>query len=290
MKFKVFTIHEIIYKWVAYLSVFIFTVTCIIYFVKSNNKSGDLAFILSVLYALFLFVITVYMTSMSEKIRNLFYIRKGQYEQLLRLSEVSNTLDKTVEYESFSTIDNFLSNIFMFKSFTGRTDNEKIKPYIKQDGFSFTKKYLILEKSFIEQYKNLREDLNDNNSNYVDIHNKEVSSLSCDLKKKVNELDKIMEELKKNNIEINKNAQKNIKRIKRVYGKKLIESLNTENHFFTNFQVIGNQINELKDLIFTYVDVQEIIEEQFDVVTETLRQINLKLESIDENVLEILIE
>ena len=168
MKFRIFTFQEIIYKWLSYSIVFVVTILSIIFYLFSNSNSGkednllntdEITFILSVFYALFLFIVGVYMTSMSNQTQNMFYRRKEQYINLKRLSElysVTKSKDKDL-----------LSFIFMNKGFTGRTD-QNIKPYIKQDGFEFTKRYLQLESSFVEQWGILQKEWNNSINTYIE--------------------------------------------------------------------------------------------------------------------------
>ncbi|XKH52006.1 hypothetical protein LG275_13800 (plasmid) [Chryseomicrobium palamuruense] len=330
MKFRIFTLHEIIYKWVAYLSVVFISIASVVYYVLSNNysakdkpllNSDELTFILSVLYALFLFVITVYLTSMSDRIRNMFNIRKEQYRQLKKLSEVY----KVEGIEERDKDRELLSFLFMCQAFTGRTEKEEMKPYIKQKGFSYTNRYLRLEKSFIEQHSKLQIELNDRINNYINARNLKktvvnvfilerenfftnvdswinnrldldsdqirefhyfVDRLRLDLKKKIKRLKKTEKKLMENNVRISKKAKTNIIRLERVYGEKLIESINAEVNFVSNLQVLENLINELKSKMLTYDDMQEIAEEQFLEVHEYLNNINSKLETMNDNLIE----
>lgn len=327
MKFRIFTFQEIIYKWLSYSTVFVITTVSIVFYLLSNSISGEdknllnsdeVTFILSVLYALFLFIISIYMNSMSNKTQNLFYRRKDQYKYLKRLSDLYSVHD-------FKDKDIF-SFIFMNRGFTGRT-NLKIKPYIKQDGFQFTTKYLQLENSFLEQWSDLQKEWNNSINTYIQsqnlktnvmnvfIHDLEeflndvdswmkdsldltteqsrlfnsfIDRLRSDYKKKFRRFEITKKKMKRIYNKTSKMSKANILRLEKVYGDKLTEILNAENNLLTNLEILENLIKELKDNVPNYDDIQEIAEEHSEKLKEYIYRIDTKLEKVSENVEEIL--
>jgi len=132
------------------------TVASIFIYLKNSNND-KMTFIISIVYALFLFVIGTYMYNMSSKTQNLLYRRKNQYINLKILYSMYSS-------EVFSdNEDRLFSFINMNKGFTGRfkEKGEKVKPYIQQEGFSFKPKYIQLEKLFLDEWGDLRSEWND---------------------------------------------------------------------------------------------------------------------------------
>src|SRR5690625_223026 len=95
-----------------------------------------MTFIISIVYALFLFVIGTYMYNMSSKTQNLLYRRKNQYINLKILYSMYSS-------EVFSdNEDRLFSFINMNKGFTGRfkEKGEKIRHI-------FNKRVLVLNRN-----------------------------------------------------------------------------------------------------------------------------------------------
>lgn len=165
MKFNIFNTWECIYKKIIYLLIVLVSVLSIVwYFNSADIKKSDTAYIISILYALFLFLIGVYNNYMQDKIEEKFFERKNYYLNLLNLKDLFNTID----FENCSDKDIY-SFIIAFKTFTGRTNSLKnTHPYISEQGFRFNNKELILEDDFISMRKMLIEKLNIEISKYID--------------------------------------------------------------------------------------------------------------------------
>ncbi|MED3663034.1 hypothetical protein P4476_14415 [Ureibacillus terrenus] len=316
MKFKVFKLQELIYKKIVYMVVFIITVACIVLYLL-NRTSDEISYILSIFYALFLFIVGLYMNNMSIHTQNMFYKRKGQYRSLKELSEIYKPTTNEKE--------DLFSFILMVQALTGRTSTD-MKSFITFNGFEYTEKYLKLENSFLEQRKELISLLNDEIKNYISSHKlkKKVVNVfvhdmtkffddingwvdeTLDLateektefirfikgfckkhKRKLKKFDKTTHKIRKMIDKTSKKCRNNMAKIEEVYGDLLFESLNEENELSTNFAVLERLIHELKKEVLVETDFEEITGEYFERIQEYLRNIDIKLQSVIEEVEEI---
>jgi hypothetical protein len=317
MKFKIFKLHELIYKKIAYALVFIITVGCIVlYFYKRDSE--EIAFIISLFYALFLFIISVYINDMSTKIQNMFHRRKEQYRSLKELAEIY----KPTSWDK----DDLLSYVIFAQGMTGRIDDGKRPPLIRINGFEYTEKYLKLENSFLALRRDLHALLNDEINKYITTHKliKKVRNLfvhdmtkffadvngwvdehleltaeeKTDFfnfiehlrkvnKKQFKEWDRAIKKIKKMIRKTSEKCHANILRIEEVYGEMLLETLSEENELYTNFNVLENLIKEMKDEALIFSNFEEITGEHFDRLHDYLEVIERKLELIKEEVEEI---
>jgi hypothetical protein len=316
MIFKVFKLRELIYKKVAYTVVFIITVASIVGYLH-NRSSDEIAYILSIFYALFLFIVSLYMNNMSIQTQNMFYKRKEQYRSLKELSGIYKP--KSEEKEDL------LSFIIMVQALTGRTDTD-MKPFIILNGFEYTEKYLKLENLFLELRKDLISLLNDEIKNYIPSHKLKKKVLNVFVhdmtkffddvkiwmegnlditeeeateflnfingfrkgnKRKFRKLDKTTQKIRKMIAKTSEKCRDNMEKIEEVYGDMLFESLNERDNLFSNFAVLERLIHELKNEALLQTDFEEITGEYFERVREYLWNIEQKLESVKEEVEEI---
>lgn len=309
MKFKIFTLHELIYKKIAYALVFIITVCCIVlYFYKRDSE--DIAFIISLFYALFLFIISVYINDMSTKIQNMFHRRKEQYRSLKELAEIYKPTS--------SDKDDLLSYVIFVQGMTGRIDDGK-RPFIRINGFEYTEKYLKLEKSFLVLRRDLQALLNDEINKYIPSHKltkkvrnvyvHDMTKFFADVngwvdehlnltaeektdffnfienlhrvnKKQFKEWDRATSKIKKMIRKTSEKCHGNMLRIEKVYGEILFETLSEENTLYTNFNVLEKLIQEVKDEALIYSNFEEITDEYFERVHDYLEVMDQKLELI----------
>ncbi|MEK4449415.1 MULTISPECIES: hypothetical protein [Paenibacillus] len=179
MKFKVFGFHERLYQWIAFISVVLITTGCVAYYLvlkdysATGNKAAnrfliefqDSSFIIGVVYALFLFIVGLYLSSMSSRVQNLYYHRKEQYINIKRLSEVVS-----VDLMHDVSDDKYVSMIILHRGFTGRLGEKKRRPYIIEDGFKYTSKYLKLEDDLLSLRSKLLELYNLKINKYIDCY------------------------------------------------------------------------------------------------------------------------
>ena len=125
MKFNIFSTWELIYKKIIYILISFISALCICWYLKlPDTQKTDTAYIVSILYALFLFLIQIYDNYMKNKIDEKFHERKDYYLNLKDLKEIFNLIN----YEDCSEEDVY-KLIIDFKVFTRPTDNNR-KPYI----------------------------------------------------------------------------------------------------------------------------------------------------------------
>lgn len=316
MKFKIFTLLELIYTKVAYTLVFIITISCVVlYFYKRDSE--EIAFIISLFYALFLFIISVYINTVSTRVQNTFHRRKEQYRSLKDLAEIYKP--------TFSAADDLLSHIMLAQGMTGRIGNGK-RPFIRINGFEYTEKYLKLEESYLALRSDLHALLNDEINKYIYSHkpkkkvrnvfvhdiNKFIDGVDdwvdkhfdLTVEERTNFCNHVEYQLKVNKKKFNKwysstnkikkmikktseKCHENMLRIERVYGEMLFETLNEENTLYTNFNVLEKLIQEVKDEVLTHLHFLEITDEYYEKVHHYLKVMDRKLESIKEEVEEI---
>lgn len=316
MKFKIFTLSELIYIKIAYALVFIITVGCLVlYFYKRDIE--EIAFIISLFYALFLFIISVYINNKSTKIQNMFHRRKEQYRSLKGLAEI---------YEPTSwDKDDLLSYVIFVQGMTGRIGDGK-RPFIRINGFEYTAKYLKLEKSYLVLRRDLHALLNGEINKYIPSHKltkkvrnvfvHDMTKFFADVngwvdehlnvtveektdffnfidhirrvnKKQLNEGDRATNKIKKMIRKTSEKCHENMLRIEEVYGEMLFETLSEENALYTNFNVLEKLIQEVKDEALVYSNFEEITDEYYERVHHYLEVMDRKLDSIKEEVAEI---
>lgn len=315
MKFKIFTLSELIYRKVVYTFVLFFTIGIIIvYFL--TRAIDESAYVLSIFYALFLFIVSIYMNSKSTQIQNMFYKRIEQYRSLGELSGIYTP--------GIRKNDDLLSFILMVQGLTGRL-NDKGRAIIKFNGFEYTEKYLNLEESYLNQRKALYDLLNGEIKNHIKSHNlkKKVPNVfihypsefienvsgwiddNLDLtedetekfltftkelrvvyKGKFNKLDKTERRINKMIRKISKKCHINRVRIEKLYGDMLFESLARENEFLLNFNVIEKLLRELNNEVIVQSDFAEITED-FARMQQYLSNIEEKLEVVKQDIEDI---
>ncbi|KLU53417.1 hypothetical protein EL84_14070 [Paenibacillus sp. VT-400] len=271
MKFYIFSKHERFYKVIAFSLVFIVTIACIYFYINLNNtlKSNELnilTFVLSLFYALLLFIIGIYLTAMQNKSGNLFYRRKQQYRYLksLRLSYSGKfTLDvdaKTLHH-----------TIIFLQILTGRIDSDKKVP-IPQDGFEFTNKYLKLEKTFLEYRASLDK-----------IDSKKQPDQDTDFKPKKSKYKSVEKKVKNYHLNIVKRVDKNIIKIEKVYGERLTVSLQDEDSLTNNLLILERLLNEVKSSLLDYEDIEQVAQECSNHLKRDVESIILQLVDRVEN-------
>lgn len=325
MNFKVFGFHERLHKLFATISVVSITFGCVAYYLLLKRYNAgkvspenffenfliefqDSSFILSVVYALFLFIVGLYLTSMSTKLQNLYYRRKEQYKNLIRLNEVLSA-EKVTDISD----DKIMSSIIIHQSFTGRNIEKKRKPYILQDGFSYSSKFLELEESILLQRRTIVEIYNLKVNKYIDCYGlskKHLNIFISDLDKFLVEVDNWID----NNLEVAETQRTSFKnylgkviqassrdrrkhkkskvkykkiilkskrkvnglisKIESVYGARLQNDLMFEDNLTFNLFELENIIKALDNKILTYDDLQELFSEQNSELHEVINSIN----------------
>lgn len=315
MKFKVFGFHERLYQWIAFISVVLITIGGVVYYLvlKENSVAGnkdtkgfliefqDSSFIIGVVYALFLFVVGLYLSSMSSKIQNLYYRRKEQYINLKRLSEVVRSDNESV--------DKVESKIIFHRGFTGRLGVKKRRPYIIEDGYKYTSKYLKLEEDLLSLRSKLIEYFNNKINKYIDCYSlkkkhpyvfiHDLDEFILDIENWIDKHLEVTEVQRKvlvdhiqklvnassDNKKYNRNklkfkriyvksarkARRITSRIEKVYGARLHNDIKFEDNLTISLNELERLINGLADKTLSEDDLLELLGDQSN---ELLGEIN----------------
>lgn len=316
IKFNIIGTWEIIYKKIIFILILLISVLSIYWYLTSGEiRKSDTGYIISILYALFLFLIGVYSNHMKNKIDEKFYERKKYYLNLLKLKDVFNNM----KFENYSEKD-ILEAIICFKGFTGRTDNFKnVQPYISQQGFKFSNKELNIEDEFLRSRSILIDELNKRIINYIDKNslskkypytrieqvyfsveewcNKYITSNDKELKDMENYIYKVFLELQKEmdrlQIIMKKVSKKyktyklqvewNIKTIENIYGAKLKYEFSQEDRFINEIRINRELIEEMSRSMCTEDNLLDVTSE----INDSMLSIYNKLETLENNLGEI---
>lgn len=316
MKFKVFKLQELIYKKVAYVIVSIVTMVCI-YLYFFNGADGDIAYILSIVYALILFIVSLYFNNMSILTQNMFLKRKEQYRSL---KELNNLYEHNLKEK-----EDLTKFIFMAQAFTGRISPDK-GGYIKLNGFEYKQKYLKLEENYLKQKRDYIDLITDEINNYVvankiikkvvnvyvhDLENlfenlsdwiekrfeltteeKEafsnfINNCSVRNKLKLKRIEKMERKIIKMINKTHKKSQNNFEKIEEIYGDMLFSSLYEDNVLSSNFAIIEGLIKELKSEVLYTIEFEDSAETHIDLLEKYLSEIDEKLDVIYKEIEEL---
>ncbi|MEK4626559.1 hypothetical protein MKY06_30140 [Priestia sp. FSL P4-0332] len=321
MKFSVFTFQELRYKTIAYLLAFIITIVSIIAYLKlpKGADTSLASYVLSIVYALTLFVVGLYINNMSSKQQNMFLKRKGQYKSLHQLLEF-------YEIKAFKeNEDEMFKYVIFSQSFMKRTKG-KGNSLISFKGYEQTKKYLKIEEDFLSKTKEIHDLLNKELKNYVaakklkmkvkflfvadkaaffndtkkwaeehlELSDEEeaefihfVNNLPNEQKRVFRKMEKLSNRLKNERDKSHKKCKKNIQKIEEIYGDLLFESLEEEKGLNTNFLIIEQLIQELKEELLTESYFESTLESSFDKVEDILNRMDDRLQYVKEEVEDI---
>lgn len=310
MNFNVFSFWEKYYKRIMRIIVILITFGSIfLYFYF--NKDSDIAFIISIVYALILFDIGIYSNYMDNIINNRYFIRKRTYLNLKKLKSVLKSINLSSQNDN-----EILQLIISFKTFTSRGEGmSSVPPYIKEDGFKFNFKKLIIEDKFIDQQTNLTAKLNKELSTYIEetsidqkypyiniksvffnpseLHKKYdylsktdliniqnfISELYIKYKNEINGFKKTMNRIVHLYSKCYKKVNDNIKRIEDTYGNKLHNELSKEDDYNYDISCITTLIDNLSKTVYTYENAQKDIAD----IKNSFISISEKLNNIEAN-------
>jgi len=312
MEFNIIRTWELVYRKIIFILIMVISTLSICwYFTSSNTRKNDTAYIVSILYALFLFLIGIYDNYMKNKINEKFYERKDYYLNLLKLKHLFNTMN----FENYSDKDIF-DSIMLFKWFTGRTGNLKnVQPYILQQGFKFNDTELAIEDIFIENRQKLIGTLNneiiqyiDENSiskkcpypnvdkvyfnakewciEYTNLTDKDLDSmvnyiykLFSKLQKELNEFEIIMQRIIKQYKSYKIKVEWNIKTIEDIYGPKLKYEFLQEDRIINEIRPIRQLIEEIQMNMCSNENLSDSISE----VKEDIQSVYEKIILLENN-------
>lgn len=330
MKFKVFGFFEKLYKWIAFISVVLITVGGVAYYLvlKDNSVAGnkdakgfiiefqDSSFIIGVVYALFLFIVGLYLSSMSSKVQNLYYRRKEQYINLKRMSEVVSV--SRLDDESDDKVE---SKIIFHRGLTGRLGEKKRRPYIIEDGYKYTSKYLKLEDDLLSLRSNLVQFFNLKINKYIDCYSlkkKHLNVFIYDLDKFLLDIDiwiekhlevtevqrkafvdyirKLVVTVSRDNKKHNRNklkfkrtyvksareVRKITSRIEKIYGARLHNDIKFEDNLTMSLNALEDLIKGLENKTLTDEDLLEMLGDQSSELLGEINSIHARLHELQE--------
>lgn len=281
------------YKMVSALMVVFATVSCCIAFLLSN-KDSVASFFISMLYALGLYIVGVFTSTMSERVASSLHKKAQVYINLKRINELLDSFEHHVTLTGTDTIkdeiETLYSNIIFFNSFTGHTNDTSIddNPYIKNLGVIFDEDFLRTQKQFFEMSKSIVTDVNGklqdyikandvktkvpyphfdlkhiSNPNlwcteYVDGDYKDILELIYDIYEQYGQN---FEELRNLMIAINNSLEeykieckKSISQLERMYGQKLKDFLEGEKLHFEDVEYIKRIIEDAENNLALRID------------------------------------
>ena len=170
MKLKVFSFQERHYK--KLVAFFVVLVTAVsVYFsinyTKNNEQSvGFVTFLVSIAYALFLFIVGLYISTIKGKLDNKFFVAKDHYVTISKLNGLfSSPKNEICNYENTRLF------IISHQAFTSRIDGmEEGKAYIKPTCFSNRQIYLKCEFAFLQTYDDFFKKIRNTVSDYTETH------------------------------------------------------------------------------------------------------------------------
>lgn len=289
MFFTIINIWERIYKKIIYFLVIGITIWSAYWYINLEDKTDT--FIVSTLYALFLFVIGIYMNYMQHIIDEKFYDRTDYYFNLKRLKDVFNTMI----FESYSDEDVFEA-IITFKVFTGRTDSIEEKPvYVSELGLKYNYSDIDIENDFIKKRNSIINKLNISildyiNKNSIDkkcpyprinnvqfntnewcnkhcnLNNEELKSMEkyindllSTLRNEMADLGLLMKSIMQKYRLYKKEAEWNIKKIESIYGTRLKYEIYKEDQYFNEIKSIKVLLEQVNNNMCSYNNYEELL-------------------------------
>ena len=213
MKFYIFSKREKIAKPIIYFFVVVLTIVLIHVFFQlddENKTYNTFVFIAPVIYALLLFYVGILLEKENHRVAEKVYERNKYY---LSIERVRNIMNETINKIDWNNADDIQSNVVWFQLLTGRrkeekegiSQNENPSDFLQENGFIYTSEMLEMEKDVLNSVKKDK-----------DVNNEPV----CKLKRFYHKT--------------NKKLERNIVRLKRIYG--------------GEFQHLNNYRDSLSDL------------------------------------------
>lgn len=170
MKIKVFSFQERHYKILASIFIILVTAASVYFFIRNAKTSEQnteiTTFLISIAYALLLFIIGLYISTTKEKLDNKFFVAKDHYVTISRLDALF-----TSRKNEICNYENTRKFIISHQVFTARADGmEEKDAYIKSTCYAYRQAYLKCELSFQQTYDDLLQKIRNAVSNYTETH------------------------------------------------------------------------------------------------------------------------
>lgn len=305
------------YKWVTVIIIFLLSIiTAASYFIM-NDKSDT--FIISMIYALTLFVAGIFINYMANKIEDKI---QDRIEIFCNLKRIESCLKHTKETEGFDR--RVLGRIDWFQIFTGRltrTQDDEQKPYIIERGVKFISDELIIEDMFREKHTFLLECIRNIIKKYTDEHEitlktqvvyiDSISNFKPDIWCKVNltdykkhgrkmvnylygELVKIRDDI--DDLEVLglkvmdlydcylAKTRRNIMQIELLYGRKLQYRILNQSEMQNNFDFILKRLTDIEDFIVCRIDEHD---DKIELYVREIDEISRNITDIQDQIYEL---
>jgi|LGOV01.1.fsa_nt_gb hypothetical protein len=323
MNFNIIKNWEKLYKIFLFISVLIITILAWYWYLSQNDKTDT--FIVSLLYALYLFGVGIYVNYMKNKIDEKYYERKDYYLILGSLEAMFKTM-KLVNY----TDEEVFVAVIWFQTFTSRTDVTKDKQaFIPEKGYNFNLKELVVEDEFLEKRNIILENINTKIKDYIDQNSIikkgyypnicklqfEVGGWCCEyfeldkeelermesfiydlfsqLQNKMDELEYLMKKIVKFYNSYEKKVKSNIKSIEGIYGSRLEYESLKENQFTNETSQLSNAIERIENDICINKEIandNRELKKECHRLNETIMSLEKNLTSQIESVKDELLE
>lgn len=271
MRFYIFKWWE---KWIKpslYIMILLLTGGLFAFYFTINDQTEYYVFVISIIYALFLFFITIPINKFERYTADKLYEREDYYLALKRLREITNS---TIQRANVNDQKNFEKHIREFQIFTGRDEEscsrriagERVPILVREKGFEYSDKMLHLETEYLR---------------------------ACGSKNK-KEIMKKGKILKKYYSKSCKKLEKNCSRISSIYGRTLQELI--ERDFSTSDadyllnginSKIDNLISEISSLRINIDEIADLFGRHQNEISDSYEKFDEKLTNIESAILDI---
>lgn len=310
MKFRIFGWHESAYKWIALLVTVALTVGSLMYHKHHTNDD----FAISIVYALFLFVVGIYTANMSSKVQNLFYRRREQYLNMknLKLALSSEKLNSLTDRNVKSFI--ITHQVFSARSWT--PTNQTPRPIIRTEGFTYKTSYIKLENDILKGLEKLAHYMESEIRQHIEsnclktkvryINVSEMDQVTSDVENWIHshlELDQqqanefkrfvnsfvvtrdkeIRRHEKKKRVFLKLNAKyvdkvnRILQRIERIYGDRLKFDLEEKHDLMYRLNILEELITNVKENLLDYDNIEDILDDRLNEIASSLENINVEI-------------
>lgn len=247
MKFRILSFQEKNYKSVITLFVILLTVLSLYFFINSGEDVQSLlGFVISIIYALALFLIGIYINSVTAKIENRFLTMKTVYHELSLLRACWKHAQKDLLFSDYFKTS---TNIISIKVFT---ELDKESPtMVKSDYFKYRNGFVKL----IAYFDKRLSDISKGGSIKKVLRRAEIRVLNT----------VIIIWIRVIFYKINKIMEK----IEGVYGSRLLDAIEENLTSNQHFEIIYQKLNEISDSLSNKHEVSEL-----------LQSINMQLQSL----------
>lgn len=313
MNIDIFTWWEQKYKSIYSLSiVFVSAAVIALYFF---NRSNDIGVVISIGYALFLFIVSFSISNEKTKLDNKFYLRLKRYITLKKLSDRFSLF--TADTRNLEEMNMFIRHHRKFSK-RDKDESQKGKGFvISEPWITYTERFIHTEDQFLEAFDCLCKLLSEEfmlyfssaislqskpafRTDYISIllanpaeYAKENLKITASEVKKF--VDHFLKFIKSHMIEIEDLSEKfnnmhllnltminvvyiNIKRIENIYGDRIHLELDSDMDTLSNFDIINSRLVEISNNVATYEQSGNIVN-LLDEISKRLHYIENRIDT-----------